>query len=870
MFRLFRDKKNGSGSTSSLGSVANDSNGSTTNSSATSMHSVRSNRSGSSLATTGTSSTNKKAYTKQEQETELVLNQAECFEIALQAMDYLLDDHAEKGYTILSEKTQQVALNQKHYPPGSEMILTLATGVIQFLEATLGFEASMINKARETMSKAEDQATKAQNYNIKKNLVTSSYYPPGTEFKVTYTESCLLNALLMLFNESMMDSAKALYKLRKAYNNLQDLEKLITKAKIMQKRDNDLKGKANLTESANTTTTTTTTSTTNNNHNNNNNDDIKSMASSAASFRTANDEDESDSSNTQENNSFKGKTNPSQQSLSSLYSDVPYDLQKTDSSPNLIKLAEKVHDMRDQRLKGSHIGNTPASNRLRTQLGLQSTIKKNTANTTTTKGNETQQFMYLNGDSSNSKPTVDEFIESGCDLCFGIIQVVLSLIPPAIGGVLSIIGFRGNREDGLRLIWRCVQERNIHGGLGLCGLLFYYNGPFQFVDDDFDIPATTNSVSSLQQSMSSASISSGSSSSLGAKTGSANREMTSHELLHPGKKLHDELLKARAVFPNSALWILQEGAVLAGNGKLDEALEVMDSIDLNLIEMKQVKTQLVFNRAIMLVYLQKYERAAEDFLYLLEINDWSHAFYTYFAGCCYLENYRMCQMGVSTDGLDMSKMDFYREKATTLIYKAPSYLNTKKFMAKNLPFDRFMNRKVTMFQNIAKKYNIKDPLDCIPISPVNELTYLYDGYTRMYEKNLLNSLKMVIEYKNPAIDLQLEDQETIKEFLTAVIYRRVGKVSEGCEILDQKIIPKIIQSENNGKVKFYKLKDDPWLYPSALYERALFNWKLEDVKGLKDCRDWLQKSLDFAGDYELSSRIGMKTKAALSRVQDEI
>ena len=856
MFRLFRDKKAGSGSTSSLGSVANESNGSTANSSATSMHSVKSNRSSSSLATTGTSSTSKnnKAYTKQEQESELILNQAECFEIALQAMDYLLDDHAEKGYTILSEKAQEVALNQKHHPPGSEMILTLATGVIQFLEATLGFEANMINKARETMSKAEDQATKAQNYNVKKNLITSSYYPPGTEFKVTYTESCLLNALLMLFNESMMDSAKALYKLRKAYNNLQDLEKLITKAKMMQKKDNELKEKTGTEENGNDSEKT-------------HNDDTKSMASSVASFSTANDENESEPSNTHEDKALGQKGNISQQSMSSLYSDVPFDMQKTDSSPNLIKLAEKVYDMRDQRLKGSHIGNTPASNRLRTQLGLQATMKN------TVKDNKSNKFMYLNGDSSNSKPTVDEFIESGCDLCFGIIQVVLSLIPPAIGGVLSIIGFRGNREDGLRLIWRCVQERNIHGGLGLCGLLFYYNGPFQFVDDDFDIPATNSPASSLQQSMSSVSISSASSSSsssLAATAGSNAREMTSHELLHPGKRLHDELLKARAVFPNSALWILQEGAVLAGNGKLDEALEVMDSIDLNLIEMKQVKSQLVFNRAIMLVFLQKYERAAEDFLYLLEINDWSHAFYTYFAGCCYLENYRMCQMGISTDDLDITKMDFYRERAASLIYKAPSYLNTKKFMAKNLPFDRFMSRKVAMFQNIAKKHNIEDPLDCIPISPVNELTYLYDGYTRMYEKNLLNSLKMVTEYKNPAIELQLEDQETIKEFLTAVIYRRIGKIAEGCEILDQKIIPKIIQSENNGKVKFYKLKDDPWLYPSALYERALFNWKLEDVKGLKDCKDWLQKSLDFAGDYELSSRIGMKTKAALSRVQDEI
>ena len=42
--------------------------------------------------------------------------------------------------------------------------------------------------------------------------------------------------------------------------------------------------------------------------------------------------------------------------------------------------------------------------------------------------------------------TIDEYIHSGVQLCFGILQVVLSLIPPAIGKVLSIVGFRGDRK----------------------------------------------------------------------------------------------------------------------------------------------------------------------------------------------------------------------------------------------------------------------------------------------------------------------------------------------------------------------------------------------------------------------------------------
>ena len=48
--------------------------------------------------------------------------------------------------------------------------------------------------------------------------------------------------------------------------------------------------------------------------------------------------------------------------------------------------------------------------------------------------------------------------------------------------------------------------------------------------------------------------------------------------------------------------------------------------------MRQVKSLMVFERAILLVNLHEYNRAADDLISLLEISDWSHALYTYFAG----------------------------------------------------------------------------------------------------------------------------------------------------------------------------------------------------------------------------------------------
>ncbi|CCE64607.1 hypothetical protein TPHA_0I01010 [Tetrapisispora phaffii CBS 4417] len=769
----------------------------------------------------------------QEEKVRRVLKQAHDFEIALKAMDYVLDDRADEGLSLLANGESDIEKRlggdeSAEVNPNDKTIGVLAKGVIEFLEATLGFEAEEMKKASATLAEAENLSLKSRQFAQKMDLRSSSIYPPGTVYAVTYTESCLLHALLMIFSESVLEGAKALLKLRKAYYMLQEIFQAIKKAEKLQKsadkpsrsRLGSLRAKHNSSSSA------------------------RASAAGTGSPRVKS----GSVSSARSSASYKNATNDSDASFISgtshfTSSDIPYELNENEKvDHDLLEFAEEVHKMRIKRLTGAHIGNSPAINRLRTDLGLDSSK-------VLPEGKESEAYDTLT-ELDLSQATIDEFIHSGVNLCYGILQVVLSLLPSNIGAVLSIVGFRGSREDGLRLVWRSTKQRNIHGCIGLLGLMFYYDGPFQFTDDDFDIPVAKESTSLMKTETNS--------------TIRSESDMDGPTLLHPGKILENALLQSRALFPNSALWLLNESTMLAGKGRLYDAVTLMDSIDADQIRMRQVKSLMIFNRAILLVHLHEYERAATDLLSLINISGWSHALYYYFAGCCYLEIYRMHQMGIK-EVEDAAK---FKNLAYKYIFDSP-IKDGKGFKSKPLPLDKFMMRKVSQFEATKLRLNLEDPLDAIGTSPVRELQYFYNGYNRMTKEHLGITYKMLTEYHNPAVDEHNEDQELIKNLLVSLTLRRLGNVEEGFTILDKAVIPHFF-SVINGKTKYVKKTEDPWLYPTALYERALFTWKLKEMDGLKEAREWLLRAQGYADDYELSSRVEMKIKAALDRVEHSL
>ncbi|GAV27473.1 hypothetical protein PMKS-000941 [Pichia membranifaciens] len=782
----------------------------------------------------------------QEEINQKVANQALQLERALKAMDYVLDDRAEEAFRLLNDH-DNIAISQ------------LAYGVVQFLEATLGFEPETMKKASETLSKAETMAWKEKTSAEKNNIKSSQIYPPGTEFAVAYAESNLLNALLMLLSENFMEGAKALLKLRRAYQTLDAISK----------------------------------------HLNTPSDASSSALADLGSYSTC------------------SKSN------SSSFVDLPLPLTEQElKDRKIIDELDQTYHMRKARINGSHIGNPPVSDSLRSNLGFKAD--------STSPPSDKDVLKFGNPEVAS----VDEYIHSGVNLCFGILQVVLSLIPHGIGKVLSVVGFKGSREAGLQMVWNAAQERNIHGGIGLLALLVFYDGPFQFTDVDFDVP-TAEELSqnnekakkdndkdkekeqALQKIKTNASTAS--KKELVEDKIALERMATSghgETLLHPGEKLVKVLLHSRALFPHSNLWLLQESRMLASRGRLHEAVQLMDTATPS--QMKQVDALLGFDRCMILVFLHHFDRAASDFLDLIKINSYSHALYTWFAAACYLEAYRMCLTGLipkDTD-VDPSKIDTYAKLAEKYIHEAPKLIGKKKFLSKIPPFEKFIARK---YKEIEESHNShpKIPfIDCIQTSLIHELAYFWNGYNRMSTECLQLSISLLAYSATPAslpssnrtssdvtsgissmsihsststktqdippspIALTLTNKETglpyakiheskeqrmIRVTLQCLALRRLGYIKEGLQIFDKVVISNLILPDG----KLTRLNENPYLYPTALYERALFTWKLDGADGLAECMKWLKYSQAYGGDdYELSTRVTMKTKAAIDRLED--
>ncbi|EDN06872.1 conserved hypothetical protein [Histoplasma mississippiense (nom. inval.)] len=372
---------------------------------------------------------------------------------------------------------------------------------------------------------------------------------------------------------------------------------------------------------------------------------------------------------------------------------------------------------------------------------------------------------------------VDAFVHSGANLCFGLLLLLISMVPPAFSKLLYIVGFRGDRRRGLRMLWQASKFHNLNGAIAGLALLAYYNGFIRHCDIIDDCP-------------------------------SENEDRVDSYSEH---RLTALLSVMRHRFPHSHLWLLEESRMQAAKKNLGAALELLSGDTKS--PLKQVEALCVFEKSLTSMYLHKYELCAESFIQCAELNSWSRALYYYIAASAHLAIYRQNAL----DSPTLAKE--HAAKAVELFQKVPSQAGKKKFMARQLPFDVFVTRKITKWESRAKEWNVGF-IDAIGVDPLEEMIYLWNGHSRMNEEELQNSLRCLAwseSEQNKHWDRENEDEFAILALLRASIFRFLGRHEESKKLLRSKILV-----HDPATFKGH-LKDD-WTCPTAHYEMAANLW----------------------------------------------
>lgn len=452
-----------------------------------------------------------------------------------------------------------------------------------------------------------------------------------------------------------------------------------------------------------------------------------------------------------------------------------------------------------------------------------------------------------NPDSEVFANPIHVFVHTGANLCFGMLLLMISMIPPAFSKLLFIIGFRGNRDRGLRMLWQASKFHNINGAMAGLILLGYYNTIVGFSDILPNPTLSAHGDDSVEG--------------------------------YPKERCDALLADMRIRHPRSHLWLLEEARMHAANRRLSSAIALLKGSSKS--PLKQVEALNMFETSLDAMYMHDYTLCATSFIACVSLNNWSHALYYYIAGAAHVELYRHYKIS------SPKAAALHAKKATELLREAPKHAGKKKFMARQLPFDIFVTRKLTKWEQRAHERKT-DLIDAVGVSPIEEMIYLWNGYKRMDPSQLDASLVALAWSESTTASVtwarESRDEHAILSLLRSVVYRNLGRWNDAAEALRTGALS-IDKAELKGNHR------DDWTAPAAHYEMGVICWmrkaagesvareghvsagkeKASEKEGegeardetdwVRECEGWVEKAAKWEA-YELDARIGVKIATA--------
>lgn len=624
----------------------------------------------------------------------------------------------------------------------------------------------MIEQANQRLAEAEESALDHQKRAIRDPSTAhqSAIYPVGSEYALCHAESQLMGAVVAVLNESLTESLRGFYKLRKAFGTLYE----ISEAERKYIEAKGISGKAGRSKTSVATFDTGTTL-------------AASESSGPQTPKESRPQDDDDDSDLEFEDAKEGN---SDQPIPKEYQGhlEPLDMSKLDIKDK----GSSQSDGKPTDYKEAGGVNVPSAG-------------------AAVQADNDVDFRDVSSDE------IDLFIHSGTALCYGLLQLMLSMIPPTFAKLLSLFSFKGDRTNGLRLLWSATRFKdNINGGMASLITLGFHNGAIAFCD------------------------------------------ILSADAL-PRERLSGLLKEMRQLYPKSKMWLLEEARELSGARQLQKAVDITAPSD-SPSPLKQVEALRTFERSLNLMYLHRYDECATSFLKCIELNNWSHALYYYIAGACHVELYRQAK----EDGLDKD-VSKHAARAEQLLKTVPNHTGKKRFMARQLPFDVFTSRKLAKWTARAEQRNCSF-VDAIGISPLEEMIYFWSGYRRMAAPQLQDSLAALARSPiatTEGANSEPQDEHAISSLLKATVHRFLSDLPAAKASLAP-ILP-LTQATLRSSGGAHA---DAWPVPVSHYEMAVVYWEEAgrekgDRAILEKCSEEL-KLVENAEAFDLDARVGLK------------
>ncbi|KII88264.1 hypothetical protein PLICRDRAFT_175873 [Plicaturopsis crispa FD-325 SS-3] len=238
---------------------------------------------------------------------------------------------------------------------------------------------------------------------------------------------------------------------------------------------------------------------------------------------------------------------------------------------------------------------------------------------------------------------VEELIESGTAFGFGLFNLVFSLLPAKVRGVVGFLGFQHDRKLALQALAVAAAKSDVHSIFaGL--VLMTYHGVVLLL---------------------------------------AGYQADEAHIIKQYKAIVD---KIEARYPTGALWILNRAKILRMSNDAEGAIRVLQAglKPERPHSFAQADMLLAFELAWTLLAERRYQESADMFIRVTELNSWSHATYYFIAAGCYVS------IGNTV-------------KAQEMLDVIPSLVESRKISGKDLPTEVFIKKKLAFYKQKQKR-----------------------------------------------------------------------------------------------------------------------------------------------------------------------